>query len=77
MKIKLTKSYNEKLASYSQVVTGNNRQGINQVADDTNEDNNQFPKQGYTQYHYRESENVKPMVLKDEDVFGSCKPERS
>jgi hypothetical protein len=23
------------------------------------------------------SENVKPIFLKDEDVFGSCKPERS
>jgi hypothetical protein len=27
--------------------------------------------------HYRESENVKPIFLKDEDVFGSRKPERS
>ena len=43
----------------------------------TNEHNNQFPKQGYTQSHYRESENVKPIFLKDEDVFGSHKPERS
>jgi hypothetical protein len=40
-------------------------------------DNNQFPKQGYTQSHYRESENVKPIFLKDEDVFGSRKPEQS
>jgi hypothetical protein len=34
-------------------------------------------KQGYTQSHYRESENVKPIFLKDEDVFGSRKPKRS
>jgi hypothetical protein len=68
---------NEKMASYSQVVSGNNRQDKNQDTDDTNEHNNQFPKQGYTQSHYRESENVKPIFLKDEDVFGSRKPERS
>jgi hypothetical protein len=68
---------NEKMASYSQVVSGNNHQDKNQDTDDTNEHNNQFPKQGYTQSHYRESENVKPIFLKDEDVFGSRKPERS
>jgi hypothetical protein len=68
---------NEKMASYSQVVSGNNRQDKNQDTDDTNEHNNQFPKQGYTQSHYRESENVKPIFLKDEYVFGSRKPERS
>ena len=66
---------NEKMASYSQGVSGNNRQDKNQDTDDTNEHNNQFPKQGYTQSHYRESENVKPIFLKD--VFGSRKPERS
>jgi hypothetical protein len=38
-------------------VSGNNRQDKNQDTDDTNEHNNQFPKQGYTQSHYRESEN--------------------
>ena len=68
---------NEKMASYSQVVSGNNRQHKNQDTDDTNEHTNQFPKQGYTQSHYRESENVKPIFLKDEDVLGSRKPERS
>jgi hypothetical protein len=41
----------------------------NQDTDDTHEHNNQFPKQGYTQSHYRESENVKPIFLKDEDVL--------
>jgi hypothetical protein len=62
---------NEKMASYSQIVSGNNRQDKKQDTDDTNEHNNQFPKQGYTQSHYRESENGKPIFLKDEDVFGS------
>jgi hypothetical protein len=38
---------NEKMASYSQVVSGNNRQDKNQDTDDTNEHNNQFPKQGH------------------------------
>jgi hypothetical protein len=33
---------NEKMASYSQVVSGNNRQDKNQDTDDTNEHNNQF-----------------------------------
>jgi hypothetical protein len=42
---------NEKMASYSQVVSGNNRQDKNQDTDDTNEHNNQFPKQGYTLIH--------------------------
>ena len=68
---------NEKMASYSQIVSGNNRQDKNQDTDDTNEHNNEFPKQSYTQSHYRESENVKPIFLKDEDVFASRKPERS
>ena len=67
---------NEKMASYSQIVSGNNRQDKKQDTDDTNEHNYQFPKQGYTQSHYRESENVKPIFLKDEDVFGSRKLER-
>jgi hypothetical protein len=49
------------------VVSGNNRQDKNQDTDDTNEHNNQFPKQGYTHSHYRESENVKPIFLKDVD----------
>ena len=65
------------MASHSQVVSGNNRQGNNRDKDDTNEQNNQYPKQGNTQSHYRESENVKPIFLKDEDVFGSPKPKRS
>jgi hypothetical protein len=44
-------------------VSGNNCQDKIQDTDDTNEHNNQFPKQGYTQSHYRESENVKPIFL--------------
>jgi hypothetical protein len=52
---------NDKMASYSQVVSGNNRQDKNQDTDDTNEHNNQVPKQGSTQSHYRESDNVKPI----------------
>ena len=61
---------NAKMASYSQVVSGNNRQDKNQDTDDTNEHNNQFPKQGYTQSHYRESENVKPSFLKMKMCLG-------
>jgi hypothetical protein len=58
------------MATYSQVVSGNNRQEKNQDTDDTNEHNNQFPKQGYTQSHYRESENVKPSFLKMKMCLG-------
>ena len=47
------------------------------IPHDSLQHNNQVPKQGSTQSHYRESDNVKPIFLKDEDVFGSRKPERS
>ena len=66
---------NGKMASYSQVVFGNNgHQDDNR--DDTDEQNNQYHEQSNTQSQYQANENVKPIFLKDEDVFGSHKPER-
>jgi len=67
---------NEKMASYSQVVSGNNGHQDNN-RDDTDEQNNQYHEQSNTQSQYQANENVKPIFLKDEDVFGSHKSERS
>ena len=60
---------NEKMASYCQVLSGNNGRQDNN-GDDTDEQSN-------TQSQYQANENVEPIFLKDEDVFGSHKPERS
>jgi len=67
---------NEKMASYSQVVSGNNGHQDNN-RDDTDEQNNQYYEQSNTQSQYQANENVQSIFLKDEDVFGSHKPERS
>ena len=68
---------NEQMASYSQTVSGNNGQGNTIDIDDTDELNNQYQKQSYTQFHYRANETVNPILLRHEDVFGSRKLERT